>query len=324
MSAVQPASMLVASFFSSAIDTLLRVVYWPIVHVLFKGRGSSKLHGCGSSPSSQKSIHGGTPAMSSTCNSVLGDLSQLPEDLVVNLAQSLSMSDLAALGRVSSAGRQQIWQQPGLWRGLAERSGIDTSPCFAIPSMSGTATREAFRRCTYKLDVDHMEALSSAAQNAGGDRLAELLNECAWIASGMMPTDDIHLVESLIGAAEQALQAHDPTYQPSSEAAEELLVTMRRRFDIFSWFQRERLECARANAEHLHATMDDLVDKPPGVFADPDDVGFSFCDSFPHRNEDSAWTPNVNHGVVDEQRLEDLCARFEDLFRQAGFAAEES
>jgi len=324
---MQPQLKWVVSFFHSVIDTLLGVV--SLIHVL-ADKTVVLLRGLRSCCSSmawflpfglEDRVPSGRelPATSemgfldkvpttSRCKSALGVLSQLPEDLVMQVAQSCSLCDLAALCRVSSVGHQQIWQQPGLWRGLAERAGIDATPCFTISHMPGVATREAFRHCTYKLDMYQMQTLSSAAQNAGGD-LVKVLKTCAFIASGMMPADDIDLVESLIGAAEQALQVHDPTKKEPSEAAEELLATTKRRFDVFSWLQRERLNCARANAEQLHATMDDLVEKTPGSLAHASDATDWHYESFLDEGDNSAWTLSV----VDEQKLQDLCARFEDL-----------
>lgn len=247
----------------------------------------------------------------------LGCLSQLPQDLVVQLALSFDPPSLAALSAVSVAGRQQIWEEPSVWRCLGRRCDRAACEVEAQPPPSrqqqemrtGAAAREAFRRSFHKLGMDELSKLGGAAQEATGEAalLAEPLQELARRASGLMPEDGTEVVDALLLAGEQLLQAHDPSHEESVAAAEGLLRTLHRRNDVLSWLQCERLACVRANAISLHALMDELVDKTADA---NDDV----------LEGEALW--EAASGAPDEQRLQDVCARFEELFRSA--AAEEA
>lgn len=266
------------------------------------------------------------------------ELSQLPEDLAIEIARTLDVSDLASFGAVNIAVQQNIWQEPRVWRGLATRRGLHLPT--ATPLLSGSAMREAFRRHTFNLNGDKLDALSTAVQDAGGTLLAKILYELAHIACGLMPCDGEGLVESLSCAAEQALQAHDPTHTESAAAAEQILHVVRQRDDIFSWLQRERLEYARASAIQLQALMEDLCDKTPEacmhnismeVLCDvcADSSNNILPSTHEQRNAPrcSCASPGFHGDVVleaahEEQRLRELCALFGDLCSQVGFQME--
>jgi len=256
------------------------------------------------------------------CAPMFGDLSVFPQEITIEIAKALGLADVASLGATGSAAQSQVWQHSGVWSGLAERAALR-------PSVS---TREAFRQEYYRLDLQQLEALSHDVQDAGGDLLAEILKDLAHTAHGLMPSDGHCIVEILIGAAEQALQAHDPTHTESALAADRILHVVRRRDDVFGWLQRERLECARSSAVQLQALMEDLVDKAPdsggGEILDALQEAYPDADAFStHEHLSDCMSPNfiATHGFeVDEQRLQDLCARFEDLCRQAGFASEDA
>lgn len=275
----------------------------------------------------------------------MGELTQLPQDLVIEIVRMLDVSHVAALGAVNSVARQKVWQDPGVWSSLGARGQLDADAFFSgRRALSGAALREAFRRQTYKLDCKRVESLSAAVQDAGGTLLAGILQDLAHIASGLMPCDGAGLVESLCSAAEQALQAHDPTHAESAAAADKILRIVRRRDDLFCWLQRERLEYARASAVQLQALMEDLVDKAPETGATEsldalcvdDSAGTSFppASAQEHRHHPLCGCGCANHGthcdVVleaahEEQRLRELCALFGDLCSQAlGDVAEEA
>jgi len=289
-----------------------------------------------------------------------GNLSQLPQELVIEITKSLNLADLAMVGTANSAVNCKVWQEPGVWQGLSLRTGCDsTLTCLAAPSTprSGATSREAFRRQHHRLDMSVLEAWSAAVQDAGREQLADILKELAHAACGLLPRDGASFVDLLISAAEQAMQVHDPTHLASAVFADKLMYTVRRRDDVISWLQSERLECARTSAVQLQALMEDLVDKEPDiatlaattttttiagypeafldVFADADAAFFN-DGGFEHRchhqcgclnsgfNEEARSMAASSAFGVDEQHLQDLCARFESLCREAGFSSEDS
>lgn len=228
-------------------------------------------------------------------------LVKLPQDLSVEVARMLDLPSLAAAGATSTSAQSQLWQDPGVWSALAVRSSVDLS-LFAGQQSSGVAVRSAFRRLTHNLDIGQLEALSGAVQDAGGAMLADMLQDLAHTARGLMPSDGARLADLLCSVAEQALQAHDPTHAASAAAAERMMCTIRRCDGVFCWQQRECLEYARASAVHVQDLMEDLDGKAQADTATPEG------DSLPDQSFE---------GAHEEDELLDLSGVFGELCSRA-------
>lgn len=197
-------------------------------------------------------------------------LAGLPREISAEVARCLPLHDFASASVASDGTRQRFGLCPEAWHLLASDRQLALGGAEAVHATVecktsesdtlGRQLREAFRRSLFRTDGRRLFHLGGAAPGVGGAGHAEVLREAAHMVRGLMPCDGAETIELTCLAAERALQAHNPESKDAAAAASTFLQVARRRHDLLSPLQADRLEGAYSSALQLQAFMDVAMD----------------------------------------------------------------
>lgn len=191
-------------------------------------------------------------------SNLLDTLAGLPVELRSEVSQRLSLSDLAAVGATGSGARRNFWDVADVWVGLAEHHGCCAALAAAgakVPAGTdahASAVREAFRKASFRIDGSGLLAIFGGP--APTPRLGDfgpLFEEAAHVLSGLMPGDGGLAVKWLCEILSPGLRSYDATDERMAAAAGSLLKVVRRRQDILTKAQIERLVAENGHSVDL-------------------------------------------------------------------------
>jgi hypothetical protein len=184
----------------------------------------------------------------------------LHHNLSSQVVSFLEPRSVSVLGTSSSALNRQFWQSPEVWRQLAIDRGLHLHlPSGASFTDLGAVVREAFRRGAFGIEEGiHLGLLAAKSERADH---ADVLQAATRMLSGLMLRDGSAAIEGLCAAVVKILQKHHSglssavvvqescTFQcPDSGAVELFLQTARRRLDLLTSEQLDRLEVAACDS----------------------------------------------------------------------------
>jgi len=127
-------------------------------------------------------------------------------------------------------------------------------------SAMGVAAREAYRKAVFRTDGSGLAALfGGSAPLPKLGNFCPLFTEAARVLRGLMKRDGQLPTKFLCEMLAPALRSYDAADDAMADAADELLAVARRRCDLVTDEQLERLEAANDHAEALSHLLDCVI-----------------------------------------------------------------
>jgi len=199
---------------------------------------------------------------------------ELHEDLRACLFLFVEIACVANAATTCKLLLASLWADTAFWRTYG-------GPCLLSAPRSSCARlmRERFRKWLFRLEgawVDEFVAFVDASKGSEfGADFRQLLSDAKYIASGLMPHDDVIAVAGFIDIVCRLLNDYSPSQLDERSVAEGLLARIEQRNDVFS--QQQAADVAAAfdrSVERcfLEAGMDDRLEDhdlaTAGILAD--------------------------------------------------------